>query len=199
MASNKRKARRAGDLREVGAGVHQQAPRSAREAWLEARSVRDDVTDLLNRRGLMEALRRCLARAARYGEPGALLFIDIDDCPAAAAAHGETATDYMLAAIANILRTRFREVDDMARVDAGRFAILLTMAGREDAIGRAGMLEDYLNRLAVPWRGREIPVRATIGIAHFDPQDSAGDVVDRAEADLESRNPPTAQLRHPAE
>lgn len=168
-------------------------------AWLMERAVRDEVTDLLNHRGFMEALHRCLGRARRYGEPGALLFLDIDDYTTVLEAHGGTAGDYMLAAIANILRTRFREVDYMARIDTGRFAVLLTLADREDAKRRAGMLEDYLNGLVVPWRGCEIPVRTTMAITHFGQHDSTDDVVRRVEADLEARRPTVTPLRHPAE
>ena len=170
-----------------------------RVSWLEERAVRDEITDLLNNRGFMEALRRCLARARRYGEPGALLFLDIDDYATVIEAHGETAGDYMLAAIANILRTRFREVDYMARVDVDRFAVLLTLTGREDAKRRAEVLEEYLNALVVPWQGCEIPVRTNLGITHFGQHDSTEDVLQNVEADLEARKRGTTELCHPAE
>lgn len=42
--------------------------------------------------------------------------------------------------------------------------------------------------------GRELALlRTTIGIAHFGQHDSAGDIVGRAEADLESRKPTVPQ------
>lgn len=157
-------------------------------SWLKERAVRDEATDLLNHRGFMEALRRCLARARRYGETGALLIVDINDYTSVIEVHGRTAGDYMLAAIGNILRTRFREVDYMARIDTGRFAVLLTLTGHEDAKRRAEMLEEHLNGLVVPWKGYEIPVRTHLGITHFGQHDSTEDVLLRVEADIETRH-----------
>lgn len=168
-------------------------------SWLRERAVRDDVTELLNHRGFMEALRQCLARSRRYGEPGALLILEIDDYLLTIKAHGGTAGDYMLAAIANILRTRFREVDYMARVEAGRFAVVLTMADREDAKRRAEILADYMNGLVVPWQGYEIPVRTNMGVTHFGQHDSTDDVLHRVEADLEARRSSITELKYPAE
>jgi diguanylate cyclase (GGDEF)-like protein len=158
----------------------------ARIAWLMDRTVRDDVTDLLNRRGFTDALRVSLARARRFGETGALIYLEIDDFPEIQETYGKPAGDYVLAAVGNILRTRFREIDYTARVDSGRFAVLLTMIDSEDAQRRAAAMVGFVNSLAVPWQGQDIAVRLRVGLAHFDRNDEEASLLERVEADLEA-------------
>ena len=51
----------------------------------------------------------------------------------------------------------------------------------------------------VPWEGQHIAVSVRLGLAHYGQQDSADDLLERAEAELEERANRIAHLRHPAE
>ena len=170
-----------------------------RVEWLESRNVSDEVTGLLNRHGFGDALHRSLARSRRYGETGALLLLDLPRYEEITEAHGAGAGDYVLTAIANILQRRFRDVDYIARLEGGRFAILLVVINRDDARRRAAMLKGYLDDVAVPWHGADIPVRARIGLVDYAQNDIAEDILERAEAELEEREQRVARLRNPAE
>jgi diguanylate cyclase (GGDEF)-like protein len=170
-----------------------------RMEWLNSQNMHDEVTGLLNRRGFREALRRGLARSRRYGETGALLLVELGGYEQIVEDSGREAADYMLTAIANILNTRFREVDYVARLNDGRFAVQLLLIGQEDARRRAAMLKGYLDELVVPWQGKDIPVGVRLALAFYGQQDSADDLLERAEAELEERESRIAHLRHPAE
>lgn len=167
--------------------------------WLESRNNWDDVTGLLNRRGLREALGHDLARARRYGDTGALVLVDIVRLEAVREEHGNDAANYVLTAIGNILQTRFREIDRVGSLEDGRFAIALTLISREDARKRAAMLKGYLDEVEVPWRGSNIPIKVRIGLAFYGQRDAVGDLLERAEAELEEREQRIARLRHHAE
>jgi len=167
--------------------------------WLESRNSWDDVTGLLNRRGLREALGHDLARARRYGDTGALVLVDIMHLEAVREEHGGDAANYVLTAIGNILQTRFREVDRIGWLDGGRFAVALTLIAREDARKRAAMLKGYLDEVEVPWRGCNIPIKVRIGLAFYGQRDAVGDLLERAEAELEEREQRIARLSHLAE
>jgi diguanylate cyclase (GGDEF)-like protein len=167
--------------------------------WLESRNSWDDVTGLLNRRGLREALGHDLARARRYGDTGALVLVDIMHLETVREEHGGDAANYVLTAIGNILQTRFREVDRIGWLDGGRFAVALTLIAREDARKRAAMLKGYLDEVEVPWRGCNIPIKVRIGLAFYGQRDAVGDLLERAEAELEEREQRIARLSHLAE
>jgi diguanylate cyclase (GGDEF)-like protein len=167
--------------------------------WLDSRNIHDEVTGLLNRRGLEQAVRHDLARARRYGDTGAMMLLDVVHVDTIREAHGEDAANYVLTAIGNILQTRFREVDRVGWLEGGRFAIALTLIGREDARKRAAMLKAYLDEVAVPWRGRTIAIKVMIGLAFYGQRDAMEDLLERAEAELEEREQRIARLSHPAE
>jgi diguanylate cyclase (GGDEF)-like protein len=167
--------------------------------WLESRNVCDEVTGLLNRRGFGDALHRGLARSRRYGETGSLLLLDLPRQEEVVEAHGAGAGDYVLTAIANILLRRFREVDYIARLERGRFAVLLVQIAQDDARRRAAMLKGHLDEVAVPWHGADIAIHARIGLFHYAQNDIAEDILERAEAELEEREQRIARLRNPAE
>ena len=167
--------------------------------WLESRNVCDEITGLLNRRGFGDALHRGLARARRYGESGALLLLDLFRYENIIEDHGPGAGDYALTAVANILLRRFRDVDYIARLEGGRFAVLLVVISQEDARRRAAMLKGYLDEVAVPWHGADIAVQVRVGLVHYAQNDIAEDILEHAEAELEEREQRVARLRNPAE
>ena len=167
--------------------------------WLDSRNIYDEVTGLLNRRGLRDSLRHDLSRARRYGDTGALMLLDIVQFDSVREEHGGDAANYMLTAIGNILQTRFREVDRIGWLEGSRFAIALTLIGQEDARKRAAMLKGYLDEVEVPWQGRNIPVRVRVGLAFYGQRDAVEDLLERAEAELEEREQRIARLSHPAE
>jgi diguanylate cyclase (GGDEF)-like protein len=167
--------------------------------WLDSRNIYDEVTGLLNRRGLRDALRHDLSRARRYGDTGALMLLDIMRLEEAREEHGGDAANYVLTAIGNILQTRFREVDRIGWLEGGRFAIALTLIGQEDARKRAATLKGYLDQVEVPWQGRNIVIKTRIGLAFYGQRDAVEDLLERAEAELEEREQRIARLSHPAE
>ena len=167
--------------------------------WYDSRNIYDEVTGLLNRRGLEIALRHDLFRARRYGDTGALMLLDIMRLDNIREEHGADAANYLLTAIGNILQSRFREVDRIGSLEGGRFAIALTLIGQEDAHKRAAMLKGFLDEVEVPWQGRNIAINVRVGLAFYGQRDAVEDLLERAEAELEERQQRIARLSHPAQ
>lgn len=166
---------------------------------LIANATLDETTGLLNRRGFEDGLLRCLARARRYGEVGALMLLDLVNLTDVSAEHGQAAGGYILSATATMLRGRFREVDYIARLERGRFALLLPVISQEDARRRAAMLKSQISKQTISWQGQDMQVEARLGLVHYGPRDAAEDLLERVEAELEERERRVARLRHPAE
>jgi diguanylate cyclase (GGDEF)-like protein/PAS domain S-box-containing protein len=128
----------------------------------------DLLTALLNRRGFENRLVESLARSVRYGETGAVVVLDLDRFKAVNDTDGHAAGDTLLQAIAEVLRTRLRTTDLVARVGGDEFALML---GRVDSASAIGTVESLLAELRArieTLAGAAARVTVSAGIALFD-------------------------------
>ena len=88
----------------------------------------DPLTGLLNRRALGEQLDRELVNAVRYGNPLALMLIDLDDLKTINDTGGHEAGDAALRALADALRQAARKGDIVARYAGDEFVVVMTHA-----------------------------------------------------------------------
>ena len=105
--------------------LHDVTLRKQQDARREYESRHDVLTDLPNRRALMEALPAAQARAERHGGRLGVLFIDLDGFKAVNDAHGHEAGDELLRAIAERLRQAVRRTDSVFRLAGDEFTVLL--------------------------------------------------------------------------
>jgi len=82
------------------------------------------LTSLPNRFLLMDRLQQTLARANRYKQPFAVLFVDLDDFKTINDTFGHDFGDLLLRFIAQRLSTSVRESDTVARLGGDEFVIL---------------------------------------------------------------------------
>lgn len=101
---------------------------------LVALSHTDRLTGLANRHAFEERLKEEIARSARYGEPLALLLVDVDGLKAINDRHGHHAGDLALQAVARALRSGARQADLPARFGGDEFAMLAPSTGTAAAI-----------------------------------------------------------------
>jgi diguanylate cyclase (GGDEF)-like protein len=86
-------------------------------------SIHDELTQLLNRRGAMQAIPAAISlRASSY----AAIIVDVDDLKSINDGHGHAAGDDFLRKVAEAMRTSVREADICARLGGDEFLIFAT-------------------------------------------------------------------------
>jgi len=135
------------------------------EARLTHEILHDDLTGLVNRRLLVDRLTQALARASRAGTTVAVLFLDLDYFKAVNDTFGHAIGDELLIGVARRLQESLRDTDTCARVGGDEFVVVCEdLSHASDGALVAGRLEDAL-AAGVPVGNRNMPVRASIGIA----------------------------------
>ena len=97
-------------------------------------ATRDQLTGMLNRRELDRILAEESERAQRFGQPLALIMVDIDHFKAVNDTHGHPAGDAVLREIAQRLAGQLRTVDRVARYGGEEFALVLVQTDRRAAL-----------------------------------------------------------------
>lgn len=165
----------------VRAAERELAKQRARINDLESMTMTDESTGLLNRRGFQREIRKALSGARRKGKKGILVICDLDGFKEINDTHGHIAGDQVLTEIAAILQENVRGTDSVARLGGDEFAILMMDACEERAEKRATELSAIINSHMAKIDGKEIPVKASFGIAALDSTASAADLYNAAD------------------
>jgi diguanylate cyclase (GGDEF)-like protein len=129
----------------------------------------DVLTGLANRALFNDRLEHALALHSRDMRSVAVLLIDIDDFKTVNDSLGHPVGDELLIRISERLVATVRTGDTVARLGGDEFAVLVEDGG--DAFDVAGRLLGSLDH-PVSISGRELLVRASIGVAVLNPVDS---------------------------
>ncbi len=127
----------------------------------------DPLTGLLNRRGFVRELAHQMAYARRYGNGGAVLFLDIDNFKQVNDTLGHTTGDQVISDLARIVHERLRETDIFARLGGDEFAVLLPDAIVDEAKTVSASLLDAVREGCGASLGEGRRVTMSIGITSF--------------------------------
>jgi diguanylate cyclase (GGDEF)-like protein len=141
----------------------------------------DPLVPLPNRRGFERQLAGLIDRLERYGDKGALLFIDVDGLKVVNDSFGHDAGDAALIHVAELLVGGVRQSDTVARFGGDEFAILLERVDFAQATETAARLTDLIAGTDFSFNGTPIPLSAAIGIAEIRPEDTPETVLARAD------------------
>ncbi|MET0068494.1 MAG: EAL domain-containing protein [Candidatus Thiodiazotropha sp.] len=148
--------------------------------FIEHQATYDELTDLPNRRLLLDRLSQTLSRCRRHGKKGALLFLDLDQFKHINDSLGHPVGDAVLKAVADRLKKHLRDEDSPARLGGDEFVLLFSELGDEPekAAEYTQMYAEKIRELlSRPYQiqDHELHVTPSIGIALFPMEDEDAD------------------------
>ncbi|MGZ5044265.1 MAG: putative bifunctional diguanylate cyclase/phosphodiesterase [Methylobacter sp.] len=144
------------------------------QSELNQLATQDSLTQLPNRRLLLERLKHGIDVARRNDKQLALLMLDLDRFKAVNDSLGHAAGDELLQQAAVRIQKRLRDVDTVARLGGDEFIVLLEDIAHPDDAARVA--EEIVADLSRPFQlssnnendpepGREVLIGASIGIS----------------------------------
>ncbi|MES2349070.1 MAG: EAL domain-containing protein [Pseudomonadota bacterium] len=161
------------DLERINAELEQEIKeRKLAEQRAHELSIRDALTNLVNRRALIQQLEHAVATSDRSGDGFALLFLDLDKFKQINDTFGHEAGDELLRQVAARLTAAVRVADVVARLGGDEFVVLIE--GRAATGNAARVAQKIAMACALPFDigNQRLKTAASIGIAIY-PQDGA--------------------------
>lgn len=131
-------------------------------------ALHDELTGLLNRRGLVHAIQGNLADVPHQSQSSALFMIDLDHFKQVNDKLGHDSGDEVLTAVANVLQHHIRQSDVLARYGGEEFIVFLPLIDRDSAQLAAERLLLAVRHLSLPQLAGLQQLTISLGIAVFD-------------------------------
>jgi diguanylate cyclase (GGDEF)-like protein len=146
----------------------------------------DSLTGVLTRRALVDAGRRDVARALRYGRDLSCLVIDLDGFQTVNDTHGHAVGDLVLQSVSATCRLELRAGDYLGRIGGEEFAVILPETGTDEAVLAAERMRKAVAAEPALGPAGDIPVTVSIGVATLGRPHDLNTLMDNADEALDA-------------
>jgi len=156
--------------------------RKLNEIKVEKLAFYDSLTNLPNRRLLMDRLRSTIKKVKRNKQLAALIFLDLDNFKQVNDNHGHSGGDVLLCKVASILQDTLRDADTLSRIGGDEFVILLeSHESTKELMSQEArrVCERILKNLTIPIdiKDEQVIISASLGISLIEGNDNTPDSI----------------------
>src|SRR5262249_24409159 len=128
-------------------------------------TIIDALTDVHNKRYLMEFLDRELSRSARYHRPLALILFDIDHFKEINDVYGHLGGDFTLRELAASVKSVVRKEELLARYGGEEFVVVLPESTLEGAVSVSERIRSMVENHTFVFEEQEYHITISLGVA----------------------------------
>lgn len=143
-------------------------------------SIIDELTNIYNRRYIIESLKKEKAFADRTGEKFSLALIDIDNFKEVNDKYGHEVGDKVLEMVAYEIQNSVREADIVGRWGGDEFIVILRNTDIEKAKKVAERIKEQVKNIKV----NSINLSVSIGLTEYNGRESLKDLIRKADKAL---------------
>lgn len=147
-------------------------------------SLKDDLTDIGNRRAGMQALEEHIQHATMHNEKLSVLMFDLDLFKQVNDQYGHPAGDSILKHSAFCLNAAVRQTDSVFRIGGDEFLMLFPETDTAGAVSGARKVQAFLDKMPVTYDGEELSVSSSIGIAEYREGETMESLLNRVDMKL---------------
>jgi diguanylate cyclase len=155
----------------------------------------DELTGVLNRRYIMQALSEEMTRAQRSGDSCSIAIIDLDHFKGINDRFGHPVGDEVLQSFSIAVGANIRSVDWLGRYGGEEFVLVLPQISKEQATTVVNRLRKIVADLNWNAMSDALVVTMSAGVVQIRADEAPGEVLARADAAL-YRAKDKAKLRH---
>jgi diguanylate cyclase len=150
----------------------------------QKQAMRDVLTGIPNRQAYEERLASEIARCKRYGTPLSMVVWDVDKFKTINDNYGHAGGDRVLKVVAEMLSSRVRETDFVARFGGEEFVMLMPETGVEAAVQVANKLRSDIEQTPFHFHDTRVVVTISAGVAQYHKDELVNSLFERADAAL---------------
>lgn len=135
---------------------------------LEIAARTDPLTNLLNRRSMMERIEEEMVRFKRSGREFSLILADIDFFKNVNDSYGHDCGDFVLVTIAEALKNLMRDQDSISRWGGEEFLILMPETDSSGALTISEKIRECIESLPLKYNDITLYLTITLGISVYE-------------------------------
>ena len=165
--------------------VYSQALQAIERTQLFTQATRDGLTQLYNIRYFNVLLEAEFKNITLYRNRRLSVVIgDIDDFKQINDTYGHQAGDEVIKEVANVVRSKCRQIDIAARYGGEEFIIMLIGAGRGWTTGVGEKIRETIAQKKFNFKGKESSVTISIGVAEYSNERKKEELIEKADKAL---------------
>lgn len=149
-----------------------------------AESITDSLTQVMNRKGLIDDLENIIEIGQTKKLSTVLMMIDADNFKSLNDTYGHVAGDKVLYFMGQSIKSIIRTGDQVYRYGGEEFAVILNRCEDDQAFSIADKIRSKIEHSHLIYSGKTIQITVSIGVTIHHIQDSVDDFIARADAAL---------------